>query len=148
MSDPQSDRSEILAVHQRWMKASAGLHIDEMRQCFVQGPHLDMWNRNGHAYHGVDELAQLWRHLHGIVDLETCHEVTPPAVHIVGDVAWLAFETMEMDIRPLNGEPVRHHIMRGTEVYRRDDGLGNPRWTIWHCHYSNCAPAAEGRPGF
>lgn len=143
-----SDREEILAVHKRWMNASVGLNIEEMRQCFVQGKHLDMWNRNGHAYHGVDELAQLWRYLRETVDLTVCHAVTPPSITVVGDVGWVAWEKMVMDIEPRNGDPVRHYVMRGTEVYRRDDGRGNSRWTIWHCHYSETAPEGSRRPGF
>ena len=48
--------------------------------------------------------------------------------------------------RPKDGGPVRHRRFRGTEVYRRDDGAGNRRWTIWHCHYSERAPEGRAPP--
>ena len=142
------DRQEILAVHQRWMDASNALDIEKMRTCFVAGKHLDMWNRNGHPYFGVDELAQLWSQLRHTVTLENTGELTPPRIVIVGDVAWVTYERSRMDIRPVNGDPTRYTVFRGTEIYRRDDGLGNPRWTIWHTHYSDCPPESERRPGF
>jgi hypothetical protein len=36
---------------------------------------------------------------------------------------------------------------RGTEVFVREDERGEPRWKIWHVHYSPCAPAGAPRPG-
>jgi hypothetical protein len=30
---------------------------------------------------------------------------------------------------------------RYTEIYKRDDGAGNPEWKMWHFH---CSPAPEG----
>jgi ketosteroid isomerase-like protein len=148
MSQTEQDRADILAVHERWMDSAVGLRIDEMRQCFVQGKHLDMWNLNGHAYFGVDELAQLWRHLQTVYDLTLCCGDSEPNVTIMGDMALVTWERMRMDTKPKDGSPMRHRRMRGTEVYRRDDGAGNKRWTIWHCHYSDRAPEGDRRPGF
>jgi hypothetical protein len=148
MDQLERDRADILAVQARWMRSAVGLNIEEMRQCFVQGPHLDMWNLNGHAYHGVEELAQLWRHLQTVYDLTLCRGDSEPHVTVMGDIGLVTWERMRMDTKPKDGSPVRHRRFRGTEVYRRDDGAGHRRWTIWHCHYSDQAPEDQRRPGF
>ena len=148
MSNEKLDVEAVLAVRKRWAKASVGLNIDEMRQCFVKGRQLDMWNRNGHAYYSVDELAQLWRHLSEFLDLTEFRDIELPHVTVVGDVAWITCAHSLMDLAPRDGSPVRHYDMRCTEVLRRDDGEGKPEWRIWHCHYSVRAPEGERRPGF
>ena len=81
------------------MNSAVGLKIDEMRQCFVQGKHLDMWNLNGHAYFGVDELAQLWRHLQTVYDLTLCRGDSETHVTVMGDMAVVTWERMLMDTR-------------------------------------------------
>ena len=148
MTQAEKDRADILAVQKRWMDSAVGLKIDEMRHCFVQGQHLVMWNLNGHAYFGVDELTQLWRHLQTVYDLTLCQGDSEPSVTVLGDVALVTWERMLMDTNPKDGSPGSHRRFRGTEVYRRDDGAGNRRWTIWHCHYSDRAPEGARRPGF
>ena len=38
--------------------------------------------------------------------------------------------------------------IRETEIYRRDDGHGNPVWKMWHHHASPCADDHEPRIPF
>lgn len=74
-------------------------------------------------------------------------------------MAWLACEGV-LPIRAVGrsgtgasnlqttGSSVVPFRVRTTEVYHRDDGEGDPIWTMWHFHCSPSAPEDEPRPGF
>ena len=70
----------------------------------------------------VGPTPSAWRHLQTVYDLTRCQGDSEPHVTVMGDMALVTWERMLMDTQPKDGGPVRHRRMRGTEVYRRDDG--------------------------
>jgi ketosteroid isomerase-like protein len=154
-----SDETEIRKVHDRWWETAAAMNVEEMRKCFVTGPHLKMYNLNGFIYHGVDELAKLWDYYFRTTKWDECQDLVEPEILVDGDMAMLTCEKCAIGIVPvaegasmetstledLEGEKQRY-IFRGTEVFRRDDGNGGQSWRIWHNHYS-VVDDSEPKPG-
>jgi ketosteroid isomerase-like protein len=156
MTSTGDDVDAIVRVHDRWRESLLGLREEQMRTCYATGENLLMFNLSGAAYHGVDELAQLWDMLRQGVHFDRYDDLTEPVVTVEGDLAVLTVERAVMDLRT-SGEtldvpfgagtlqagpsPVAVHF-RGTEVYRRDDGDGRREWRIWHSAYT---PAAGER---
>jgi hypothetical protein len=136
-----------------------GIRIDDMAQCSVKGPHLVMYNANGHVYRGIDELVELWRSLATTIELTRCVDLTEPAVEGFGDVALLTVDEAVMDIRTIGDaglasstvgaadEQQPTECFRSTELYKGDDGESRPEWRIWHCNYNNVAGEDEPRSG-
>lgn len=153
-----TDVREILKVHRRWFSSAVGIRIDDMVECFVKGPHLVMYNTNGHVYRGIDELVELWRLLAKTTELTRCVDLTEPEVEVFGQVALLTVDRSVMDIRTIEDGGLASSTMgaadeqsaeffHSTELYKRDDGEGRPEWRIWHCNYNNAAGQDEPRPG-
>ncbi|HEY9315155.1 hypothetical protein [Williamsia sp.] len=143
------DVAEILAVHMSWLESNNDLVIEKMYPNFANPGYLQ-FNLNGHTYTSVDEKVKLWEGLHGIgFSLADMKIVEEPAIHAEGDLAYLTTiwsaivtGTGSTGLMKVDEEPT---VFRVTEVYRRDDGTGNPVWKIWHFHASPIAPPSTPR---
>jgi SnoaL-like domain len=154
----ETDRAEIMRLHNEWMRANCGLVVEGMRGVFVGGDRFQGFNLNGHTYFQRDEWERLWRYLCTVMQIAEIVDEKIEKLAIRGDTAWLAFEaTITVRALPQAGAassglqlPVELVPMRfrGTEVFVREDENGRPAWKMWHVHYSPCAPASEPRPGF
>lgn len=154
-----ADETAILQVHKDWWEANNGLDIDRMRTVFPAGDAFLMFNLNGHPYFGVEELAKLWAWYEGRIVIGMA-EVYVMRLDVSGDMAYLVaegnFPSRQLRQVDENGEPLLIGAseqgfpdtirMRATEVYKRDDNNGSPRWTMWHFHCSPIPPADEARP--
>lgn len=143
---PESDRSHIMRLHREWIESNTGLDIERMRRVFPSGSEYLMYNCNGHPYYGIDEKVALWQHLTGVMDYRMLEELNL-RLEIKGDMAWLACEGYSEFNLSEDGRLGGYH-WRATEVYMRDDGMGNPDWRMWHFHCSHHAPDDELRTGF
>ncbi|SNR88880.1 SnoaL-like domain-containing protein [Haloechinothrix alba] len=144
MTDIDKDTTAILAVHDAWFKSNVGLVVEDMLPHFPQGEsNYLQFNLNGFTYNGVADKAKLWRNLAELgVNITRLTDAEPPQVHVYGDVAWLTTEAVAELVMPTSSgtlESSGEMRIRETEVYRRDDGAGNARWTIWHMHVSEAA---------
>jgi hypothetical protein len=149
MSEVDKDAAAILDLHDGWNKGNLTLVVEELVPFFAEGDNLLQFNLNGLTYHGIDDLARLWRNLPAagirVVRLE---ETNPPTVQIFGDVALLTSEAeVDVVVPTPSGtlETTGTTRFRNTEFYRRDDGSGRPEWRIWHMHVSAAAPEGTQR---
>src|SRR4051794_16123852 len=111
----QTDRTEILRLHDEWWEANRTMDHSRMRRCFAEGDSYYQFNLNGHPYFGIDEKVQLWREFGARA--MTIPEVGPDEhlrVEIAGDMAWLACENVirvevadEQDLPRMTREPFR-----------------------------------------
>jgi hypothetical protein len=141
MPTTEEDREAILKVHRDWWVANYKWDIPLMRSCFPSGTAFLNFNLSGDPYFGREELTAFWE---WFMDSP---RPTPAVMHIWrldvhGDFAYLLAEgNFEEDKAP-------DQYLRSTEVYKRDDGDGNPRWTIHHFHCSTMAPMDKVRQPF
>ena len=155
----ESDREEILARHKDWWEANVGLDIPRMASCFPKDMHYCMFNLNGHPYFGIGEKIKLWEWYSEQLDI-TMPDIRIMKLEIHPNMAWLGCEGIfplrtigeagtGSETWTLDSEqeyaPFR---LRATEIYQRDDGNGNPVWTMWHFHCSPLPPDDEPRPCF
>ncbi|MBW9110463.1 hypothetical protein JNB63_10715 [Microbacterium trichothecenolyticum] len=159
MREFTADEQTILNLHRDWWEANAGLDVPRMRRVFPTGDAYLMFNLNGHPYFGIEEKTALWEWYRSRL------VISMPEVHIMrldvsGDLAYIVAEGVfpSRQLREVGddgellviGESEQSFPdeirMRATEVYKRDDGAGNPRWTMWHFHCSPIPPADEPRP--
>jgi ketosteroid isomerase-like protein len=139
----------ILEVHHCWLESNNDLIEEKMYPNFANPGYLQ-FNLNGHQYNSVDEKVKLWEGLHQIgFNLQDMTIVEEPKVHQEGNLAYLTaywsaqvLGTAGTGILEPQGEPL---VFRVTEVYRKDDGRGNPVWKIWHFHASPIADPASPR---
>jgi len=142
-TDTSTDVQEIIAVHTAWMDSNNGLIIEDMVPQFADPGYLQ-YNLNGHTYNSVGEKVKLWEGFHQIgMNLAECGDIEEPAVYVEGDLAYLTvLGSAKLVGRGESGtmEAGNDVVFRVTEVYRRNDGKGNPEWKIWHFH---CSPVAD-----
>ncbi|NOP99246.1 MULTISPECIES: nuclear transport factor 2 family protein [Mycolicibacterium] len=135
-----SDYEQILAVHRGWYESNVGLDAEKMLQFFPCGDNYHQFNLNGWTYSGVLDKHELWINLNKSgFDITMQRDVVGPDVQIFGDVALVTAEGVVELVLPADGgtqAPPTTAPFRITEFLRRDDGLGNPVWTIWHMHVS------------
>lgn len=145
--DQTQDRDRILHLHREWWAANEKLEVERMRVLFPAGSAYHMFNMNGHPYFGIEEKVALWRWLkaRGL-------EFGRPDMKIVrfeiqGDIAWIASEggSVKNFVDDLELRPTYY---RATEIYRRDDGEGNPEWRMWHFHGDYLPDMDDVRPAF
>ena len=151
----ESDRERILYLHREWWEANNGLDIPRMARVFPEGDHYLMFNLQGHPYYGIAEKKKLWEFYQNEVEIDLpITRVVRLQIH--GNMAWLAaeliFKVREIGARGVAAKtagytPAKTRA-RSTEVYQRDDGLGNPEWRMWHFHCSPLPDADEPRPPF
>jgi ketosteroid isomerase-like protein len=154
---PAEDVEAILRCHRDWWAGNCGPEIARARRNFA--PDTLMFNLNGHNYYCLAEMDQVWKYYEGAIaiDLVPLWDIR---VFVHGDLAYVTSEGVlptravvesgwkasNVDLGDVESTtvPIR---FRETSVLRRDDGNGNPVWTIWHFHCSPSAPADEPRPG-
>lgn len=146
-ADLEQDRTRILHLHREWWAANEELEVDRMAVLFPVGSAYHMFNMNGHPYFGIDEKVHLWRWLkdHGLRFGRP--EMKIVRFEIQGDVAWIAAEGGSVK-NFLDDPELRQTYYRSTEIYRRDDGEGNPDWRMWHFHGDYLPDLNAVRPAF
>jgi hypothetical protein len=160
MSTYDSDRAAILKLHTDWRTANGGLDIPLMQTVFPAGDAYLMFNLNGHPYFGIEEKTTLWEYYQTRLATKMSR-VRIMRLDIGVDMAYIASEgVFPSNIRELDetGEPVdgadheltaaNDVLIRTTEIYKRDDGLGNPVWKMWHYHCSPLPAPDAPRPAF
>lgn len=155
----EEDKQIILKLHKDWWESNAGLDIPKMQSVFPTDDAYLMFNLNGHPYFGIQEKTDLWQWYSTRIEIGMS-EVYIMRLDISGDLAYLCaeglFPSRQLRQTDENGEPLLIGEseqsfppvirMRATEVYKRDDGEGNPEWKMWHFHCSPLPPASEPRP--
>ncbi|MCV7065576.1 hypothetical protein H7H51_07410 [Mycolicibacterium farcinogenes] len=153
------DERAILQLHKDWWESNCGLDVERMRSVFAKGDSYLMFNLDGHPYFSVDELAALWQWYRGRIEIGMA-EVYIMRLDVAGDFAYICAEGNfpSKQLRPIGEDGTPQLIgeseqsfpdiirMRATEIYKRDDGEGNRRWSMWHFHCSPIPPADEPRP--
>lgn len=149
------DRSAILELHKNWWEANHELVIPQMAAVFPGKDAYLMFNANGHPYFGIDEKVELWEWYQKEIEILEFPDVQIMRFTISGDMAYIACEA-GFPMRPVGEsgtgsatwvmKDVMENRIRATEVYRRDDGDGNPEWRMWHFHASPLPDADEERP--
>jgi hypothetical protein len=154
MSTYEEDRDAVLAVNEQWWKANVGLDVPAMRACFPSGTHFSMYNRNSFTYFGVDEITALWEwfRANGFPPRIT-QTVNLDRVEVWGDTALIVGEATYrrvVSVEQQGWEEVTSELFASkfTEIYRRDDGDGNPRWTMWHFQSAEMQPWETPRTAF
>lgn len=151
MTSSIEDTEAVEAVHTAWFDSNVGLQIEKMVDQFPQGEAYLQFNLNGLTYRGPQEKAKLWAGLKRQgSNIASIEEVGPRTVRVEGDVAWIAGEAIaRIHLETPTGvlEASSDVAFRYTEIYRRDDNAGTPRWTIWHMHCSPSAPVGTPRYG-
>lgn len=142
------DEQALLDLHRTWYYSNYNVNIPLMRTVFPTGDETYlMYNLNGHPYFGVDELATLWEWYARTQNFGLAQDLVL-RVEVDGNLGYVVSEGIfpvdflrEDDGTPL-AEPQHFEFrFRSTEIYKRDDGNGNPEWTMWHFH---CSPAPAG----
>jgi hypothetical protein len=149
MPSTEHDIAEIRKVHVAWLESNNGLVESKMYPNFANPGYLQ-YNLNGHTYTSVDEKVKLWEDLHQIgFDLQDMKIIEEPIIYVEGNLGYLCtiwsalvLGTSATGVLEPQDEPL---VFRVTEVYRRDDGKGNPVWKIWHFHASPIAPPSTPR---
>ncbi|WP_051020669.1 YybH family protein [Nocardia araoensis] len=135
-----TDTQEILRLHREFVDANGPLDSTYLRNRVVSGPDEMIWfNLNGSIYTGVDHIAQLWDMLASIMAGEAMSsELRDEHVHVVGDCAWVTYlNHYRADFGNLGSFNAG---MRGTEIWRRDNGM----WQLVHVHFSTHVPNQMG----
>jgi hypothetical protein len=151
MSDERTftkDEQELLDLHRDWYYSNYNVNIPLMRTVFPSGDDAYiMYNLNGFPYFGVDELDTLWRFYARTSNFGLATDKVM-RVEVDGNLGYVISEGIfPVDIlRDDDGNDLpepRKTVsrFRSTEIYKRDDGAGNPKWTMWHFH---CSPAPDG----
>ena len=153
MSDLEKDKTDILELHKNWWEANHQLVIPLMEPVFPVGEDSYlMFNLNGHPYFGIKEKVELWKHYQKELDIVMFPDVEIMRLTISGDLAYVACEGI-FPLRAIGASGTGsatwsvkdgeydNFRLRATEVYQRDDGLGNPVWKMWHFH---CSPMPDG----
>jgi len=136
--DPEAE--EILRLHREFVDANGPLDSSYLRKRMVEGPDELVWfNLNGSVYIGLEHIAQLWDMLSSIMAGEAMNaELRDERVDVVGDVAWVTYlNHYKADFGNLG---TFNAGMRGTEIWRRDEGT----WRLAHAHFSTHVPNQMG----
>lgn len=147
-----TDEDQVLRLHRTWYYANYQINIPLMRTVFPVGQEsFLMFNLNDHPYFGVDELAELWSYYARTDEWGLCEDYVM-RLEVHGDVAYVvsegdfpAWRVRDEDGNDLPARIDRPAYYRSTEIYRRDDGQGNPEWRMWHFHCST-RPADDEAP--
>jgi hypothetical protein len=143
-----ADEQALLDLHRDWYYSNFNVNIPLMRTVFPKGEEsYIMYNLNGFPYFGLEELDALWRFYAQTQNFGLAVDKVM-RVDVSGDLGYVISEgifpvevfkaaedngfegTGKVDIR-----------FRSTEIYKRDDGEGNPTWSMWHFH---CSPVPDG----
>jgi hypothetical protein len=146
MTDHSADVQQLLKLHRDWYFSNFEINIPLMRTVFPTGDeNFVMFNLNDHPYFGVDDLADLWSFYARTGKWGLCEDYVM-RVEVSGDLGYVISEGTfpAWTVRDADGNdlPEDQYVdltsrYRSTEVYKRDDGQGNPVWTMWHFHCSS-----------
>jgi hypothetical protein len=148
------DRAQVVAVHRKWWKANVGLDIPSMRECFPSGNAFTMYNRNSFTYFGIEELTALWQWFRDTgAPARLTQTVAIMRIEVRADTAWVISELQYKRSTPRpsdweNADVDSTFGSKATEIYHRDDGNGNPRWTMWHFQSAVLQPVNKPRDPF
>jgi hypothetical protein len=146
MSDPIAEaKAQILRLHRAWFEANTDLQGHKLEH-IMAGEAFFNYNLNGYRYNGLSEIEKLWKpqHMGSAFDLRELRNERNLHIEATQDMGWL---TVEGDVELRMKNAAGSGEMRGdgdvvvmpfriTELYRRDDGQGNPVWRMWHFHSS------------
>jgi hypothetical protein len=142
------DEQTLLDVHRDWYYSNYNVNIPLMRTVFPSGTDTYiMYNLNGFPYFGVDELDELWQFYartsnFGLASDSVMRvEVDANMGYVIGEGIFPVEVLRDEDGNDLPEVQKMVIRFRYTEIYKRDDGAGNPEWKMWHFH---CSPAPEG----
>jgi hypothetical protein len=153
MSDERTftaDEQALLDLHRDWYYSNFNVNIPLMRTVFPSGEDTYiMYNLNGFPYFGVDELDTLWRFYARTSNFGLATDRVM-RVEVNGDLGYVLsegifpVEVLRDDDRNDLPEPQKIvRTFRSTEIYKRDDGTGNPEWKMWHFHCSETPDDSE-----
>jgi hypothetical protein len=152
MTSQLSDEEQILRLHRDWYFSNFEINIPLMRTIFPTGEDsFLMFNLNDHPYFGVDDLDNLWSFYARTGKWGLCEDYVM-RVDVVGDMAYVlsegtfpAWVVRDEDGNALPEDQIEDQTAhyRSTEIYKRDDGQGNPEWKMWHFHCSTRPPDDE-----
>jgi ketosteroid isomerase-like protein len=158
MVGPAEDVEAVRQAHRDWWAANFTREMFRRKRNFVDD--TLMFNLNGHTYYGLDEMVRVWEYYTDNID-NGVPTLWDYRIFVSGDLAYITCEGEFLtrarseqgwgasNAAIADSDQVFSRIhFKETSVARRDDGLGNPVWKIWHCHYSPAAPDDELRPGF
>lgn len=150
---PAADVDAILRLHREWWEANLAFDIPRMQTVFPSpGEEYLMFNLNGHPYVGMDEKTKLWEFYAPLLGTAHGYDVRIMRLEVDGDTAWLAcegrFDWDQPEGDAWTADDVDTPWLRATEIYRRNDGGGNPEWRMWHTHISPAPIPTEPRPAF
>jgi hypothetical protein len=145
MTDHSADVEQLLKLHRDWYFSNYEINIPLMRTVFPVGDkNYVMFNLNDHPYFGVDDLADLWSFYARTGKWGLCEdyvmrvEVSGDLGYVVSEGTFPAWQVKDADGNLLPEDQIVDLTARyrSTEVYKRDDGDGNPEWRMWHFHCS------------
>lgn len=152
MANQASDVEQLLRLHRDWYYSNYEINIPLMRTVFPTGDeNFLMFNLNQHPYFGVDDLADLWSYFARTGRWGLCEDyvvrvdVSGDLGYVVSEGTFPAWEVKDAEGNPLPEDQIvdRTASYRSTEIYKRDDGKGNPKWKMWHFHCSTQPPDDE-----
>lgn len=152
----EEDRQEVIRIHEAWWKANDTLDIPAMKPLIPEGDNFLMFNLNGQPYIGVDGHVRIWEFLTGKYEYPEPLKVEIMDMDVQGDLAWIACEAQgrirflseEANFETVEDSASESRASRTTEIFKRDDGQGNPEWRLWHFHCSALPAPDEVRMGY
>ena len=120
MPTVEQDFAEVKRIHDEWWASNAEFDIPRMRACFASGNKFLQYNLNGHTYHSLDELTQLWQLIgqnYGIPELE----IIDMRVEVRGDMAWVSHEALIRRVAKVGGS------CRRAPCRRQPSGCARPK---------------------
>jgi hypothetical protein len=152
VTNQTSDVEQLLRLHRDWYYSNYNINIPLMRTVFPTGAqNFHMFNLNDHPYFGVDDLADLWSFYAKTGRWGLCEDyvvrvdVSGDMGYVISEGSFPAWVVKDDEGNPLPEDQVVDQTAhyRSTEVYKRDDGEGNPEWKMWHFHCSTRPPDDE-----
>lgn len=141
-------KAQVLAVHQQWLDVHRSWWTEaheigaaKIRNIFPRGKNLHMFNADGTFYDDPEAIIAYWEKLAGMMEVSDVPRDSDRQV-IVADGLACVLTRITMPFRIQGAE--QSMTLRGTEMYRQDDGEGNRVWRMWHCHYSREMAAPQG----
>lgn len=148
-------KAEILRLHRAWFDANSGLQSDRLKH-IMAGEAFFNYNLNGYRYDGLSEIEKLWQpqHMASAFELRELRNERHLQVEASAEMGWVTCEAdCELRMKLVGGSgrmsgegEIVVMPFRITEIFRRDDGSGQPVWRMWHFH---CSPElADGGKRF
>ena len=114
--DVETDRAEILRIHELWNDVNRRWRLDGFEQYLTDD--YVCFAGQGDVIRGLDTFLVEFEALSVLVKDEWSMEITDRVIEVVGDAAWVHYEFAlrgKLDTELFNDRG------RGTEIYRRTD---------------------------